>query len=151
MRIQDLISPLLEQSGELAPEIREQLTALTASCGERDVAELTGLQTELQTLQDEHRALSRRFAVVELAREHRCLDVDYLDYLFERKQLDPADAATRQQFIEELKISSPRLFEAAVRSGSGGVEPASPAAAAMPYDRIGALMSELDNAPDQRR
>ena len=117
--------------------------------GEKERLELDikNISLERDRLRESHDKLLRQQMVRELAGKYRFSDADYLDYLASRENIDLADEEACSKFIEKMRFEKPGSFESTLKSGSGsGIASATPIAAQNGSDRIGNIISKLENA-----
>lgn len=127
--------------GAESPPVSEPVPELEALRRERDE-----LCAERDRIRNELAALRRGSRVKSLAEEHGFADPEYLDYLLERRALEP-DAPETGEFMAELKSRSPKLFRVDLRPGAPVPVPQS--APAGPADRHAELIRQLENAPER--
>ena len=117
-----------------APELEALRRERDELCAERD------------RIRDELAALRRGSQVRNLAETHGFADPEYLDYLLERRALEP-DAPETGEFMSELKMRSPKLFRVELHPGAPVPAPQNPPAG--PPDRHAELIRRLENAPER--
>lgn len=133
---------------ELEELRRRSVEAEREKLGEKERLELDikNISEERDQLRKSHDRLLRSQRVRELADKNRFADADYLDYLAAKDNVDLANEQACADFIEKMREQKPGSFEATLKSGSGtGITPAAPAAAEIGTDRIGKIISELEN------
>lgn len=107
------------------------------------------LSAELDRVKADHARTLRRRALEKLAASSGCLDIDYLDFLAARNEIDLLDEAKAASFAGEAARKSPALFKAPVLSGSvennSATRPAANTAAAPADagDKISRIIAEL--------
>lgn len=135
-------------SGEL-----EELKARNAEVERAKLSEKEQLELDIRNISEErdqlkksHERLLRNQMIRDLAGKNRFSDADYLDYLAEKENVDLGNEDACSAFIEKMRELKPEAFEATLKSGSGsGISSVLPSAAPMPGDRIGKIISELEN------
>lgn len=95
---------LKKEHGKELKKLQDEVAALTA---ERDDA--VGKMTKYE----------RSGKVREIADKHKFSDAEYLDYLFNSKEIDLEKEADVSKFMSDLGSSRPELFASSARSGSG--------------------------------
>ena len=119
-REKEMAAQLKEAQDKLDAAEREKLTEQERLQKDLEKAQKDSekLRTELKAAQEAKAAQDFDLAVRKLAAEHKFLDPDYLKYLVGRDKIDPAkDGKT---FMEGLKKSAPKYFDAEVNPGGGG-------------------------------
>ena len=159
-------------AGELAalkqydPEVLQQeistLKKELAELGDSNLSENSRLLNELKlmtadrdTLSEKLRALSRRSRIEEIARSSGCEEIDYLDFLFGKADVDLADQTAVDALIDELKATHPGCFASQLKSGGGAgiADPENPAGTAATAancgteDRLGKIIFNLGQVP----
>ncbi|MBO5766634.1 MAG: hypothetical protein J6S24_10115 [Lentisphaeria bacterium] len=112
---------------------------------ELDIANISKERDQLKTAHD---TMLRRNHLRELSAKSNFSDPDYLDFLAGKEELDLADAAACDNFIEKLRREKPEAFSSTLKSGSGsgntpGFYDRSPL---VHEDQISRIISELENA-----
>ena len=97
-----------EKLGKQITALQEQVNSLTA---ERDTLKQSAAESAF------------RHGIEELARKHKCVDVDYLLFKAQRAELDLTKEGKVTEFMEGFKKDSPKFFEADVNQGGGGTPP----------------------------
>ena len=112
--------------------------------------ERDSLASERDRIQEELNRLRRSQAVRKLAEDCGFTDPDYLDYLLERRQADPAGPEA-VKVISDLQNRSPKLFRVALHPGAPHPPPGTPQTAhfAGTAGRHEELVRRLENAPDR--
>lgn len=95
---------LKKEHGKELKKLQDEVAALTA---ERDDA--VGKMTKYE----------RSGKVREIADKHKFSDAEYLDYLFNSKEIDLEKETDVSNFMRDLGSSRPELFASSARSGSG--------------------------------
>lgn len=135
-----------DKSEEIA-NLKDQLAAMTT---ERDtlknkadeeenknLSDVQKLQKDIANLQDQVKNLTTerdslkqtaaenafRYGIEELARKHKCNDVEYLLFKAQGAKLDLSKDAKVSEFMESFKKDSPKFFDADVNNGGGGTPP----------------------------
>lgn len=126
-----------------SPPAPEPVAELEALRRERDE-----LCAERDRIRNELDALRRGTRVRSLAAEHGFADPEYLDFLLDRRALEP-DAPETEEFMAELKNRSPKLFRVELRPGAP--VPAPQSVPSGPGDRHEELIRQLENAPERIR
>lgn len=136
-----LVSELDELRSRVAEAEREKLSEKEQL--ELDIRSVTLERDQLRESRDR---LLRSQMVRELAGKHRFSDPDYLDYLAAKESVDLNDPEACSDFIERMRLAKPESFETTLKSGSGsGISSAVKSAAPADGDRIGKIISELEN------
>lgn len=98
-----------------AEKLTKQITALQE--------QVNSLTAERDTLKQSAAESAFRHGIEELARKHKCVDVDYLLFKAQTAKLDLTKEAKVTEFMEGFKKDSPKFFEADVNNGGGGTPP----------------------------
>ena len=168
MKIRELIDKLL-RGGELNALERAELEkfdpgAMQAKLDElersrlsREEAlqqDLAAAESERDALRAECGALIRRERINSIAAASGCTEPEYLDFLASRRGVALDDPEAVKSFLAEVEEANPHCFRSRLRSGSGGVtaaEPAAPTARGTYPDRIDEIVSALGGAPEAGR
>lgn len=136
-------------TGELEELRSRAAEAEREKLGEKERLELDikNISAERDQLKISHDRLLRNQQVRELAGKSRFTDADYLDYLAARENVDLADEQACADFIEKMRQEKPGSFEATLKSGSGSgaVSVSQSTAVTANHDRIGNIISKLEN------
>lgn len=129
----------LEDSGKseiekAQKELRKQLEKAQKSL-EAVTAERDQFKGDLDKAQ-------RSGKIAEIARKYRFKDVDYLDYLAGKSELDLADDDAVAKFASELEKSTPAMFESSAKPGGGTVPGGNADTVEAKRARIDALLKE---------
>ena len=126
---EESVRKLNDQIEELKAKLEEQETkgldeaqkAKLAS--ERELAKLRKQVDELNKANEESKnraaTLERNAKIRELASSRKFRNADYLDFKLKGENIDLEDAEAVGKFFAELEKSSPELFEANSKSGTG--------------------------------
>ena len=94
---------------------------------QKDIANLQdqvkNLTTERDSLKQTAAENAFRYGIEELARKHKCNDVEYLLFKAQGAKLDLSKDAKVSEFMESFKKDSPKFFDADVNNGGGGTPP----------------------------
>ena len=135
-------------AGELESLRSRAAEAEREKLGEKERLELDikNISAERDNLKKSHDRLLRNQLIRELAGKNRFPDADYLDYLAAKENVDLTDAQACAAFIEKMRQEKPDSFEVTLKSGSGsGILPSHPGTAPVSGDRIGDIISKLEN------
>lgn len=105
--------------------------------------ELKMITADRDTLSEKLSALSRRNRIEEIARTSGCEEIDYLDFLCSKAEIDLADQAAVDALIGELKTTHPGCFASQLKSGGG-------AGIADPENPVGVVSATTDSGADDR-
>lgn len=117
----ELIQRAINESGSLTQEEKTQLLAIDFGKGE---LEIKSLQESLKALELERDTAKKqlddhvyRGNVVKLAERYNFSDKNYLEYLCRQRNINCDDALSYEPLLEELKTSSPKLFNLNLKAG----------------------------------
>ena len=133
---------------KLVSELDELRSRVAEAEREKEQLELDirSVTLERDQLRESRDRLLRSQMVRELAGKHRFSDPDYLDYLAAKESVDLNNPEACSDFIERMRLAKPESFETTLKSGSGsGISSAVKSAAPADGDRIGKIISELEN------
>lgn len=116
-----------EKLGKQITTLQEQVNALTA---ERDTLKQTAAENAF------------RHGIEELARKHKCNDVEYLLFKAQGAKLDLTKETKVTEFMEGFKKDAPKFFDADVNNGGGGTPPQNNAGEADSAARIEELLKK---------
>lgn len=115
-----------------------------ALCSERDTA-----LAERDQARGEQQQLQREKQLSAIAGKYQCREVDFLDFLARKNNLDLSDEPACEKFMAQMLRDNPRCFHARIQPGTGEI-PASAGntvvSAAEPLDRISRIAASLDAA-----
>ena len=116
------------------------------------ISEKNALAQERDQLRTEHSALKRGQKLREVARKYNCSDPDFLDFLAAKGGVDLEDDRAVDDFIGQMRQSSPHCFYSRIRSGGGTVPAVRPAGIddVPEHDRIGRIAASLAGLPETR-
>ena len=130
------ISTLKNQLSTLTAE-RDSLKTKAEEEENKNLSDVQKLQKEITSLQDQVKSLTTerdslkqnaaenafRYGIEELARKHKCNDVEYLLFKAQGAKLDLSKETKVTEFMESCKKDSPKFFDADVNNGGGGTPP----------------------------
>ena len=149
-------SPPQESSIDWQLELLELKQAFQ-NFSDRENNSLAEVRSQLQTISSERdtaaaelKKLQRQNALTELAAENNFPDIEYLEFILQKNNIDPADRTQCQDFLEKYKKENPHCVVLPVTPG-GGSRPGSNAFALTPAagsGRMEALEVMLSTAPE---
>ena len=111
MQLQSDLQELKKQFSEFTrqnlPEIDRVRQELASTAAERD-----NTASELQKLRREN-------AIKNLAETYGFTEVEFLDFVLQKNQIDTDNAEAAANFMQQFKIAHPRYFALPVKSGAG--------------------------------
>lgn len=132
-------------------EFKQTLTDITR----KNMPEIEQVRCELQQTAAERdqaagelKQLKRDNMLKKLAENHGFSDLDYLDFILQKNNIDPADDAPCNDFMQKLKTTHPRYFISPVKSGSGSRPGNAPMPVSSSRGRMEALEMMLTSAPE---
>jgi hypothetical protein len=148
-------SPHVAELNALQQEVAELKKSLT-QLAQSPANSLEQLRQELQTatgqrdqIRNELEQLQRSNQLTQLARTCGFNDVEYLDFLLQKNQIDITDTEAADQFIQQFKTANPRYFSLPVKPGSGSRPNGNRVSAVTGSgNRMSALESMLADAPE---
>ncbi len=132
-------------------EFKQTLTDLTR----KNMPEIEQVRCELQQTAAERdqaagelKQLKRENMLKKLAENHGFSDLDYLDFILQKNNIDPAENTPCNDFMQKLKTTHPRYFISPVKSGSGSRPGNAPMQIGNCRGRMEALEMMLTAAPE---
>ena len=115
----DELQAKLDEANDKGLTEAEKLKKDTAKQIEAFQKQVAKLTEEKNNADASLAAYQRKAAVGEIAKKHGFADADYLSYLMQQKELKLDDEPAVTSFMSELGKTTPGLFKADIRGGSG--------------------------------
>ena len=146
------LAALQQELAELKKSLRGILTQETLSGTEQIRCELQSTAAQRDHLHGELKLLQRNNQLQKLASGSGFNDVEFLDFLLQKHQIDPDDNTGATRFLQEFKAANPRYFSLPLKPGSGS-RPGTNlhnGVSELPHgaNRMAALESMLAGAPE---
>ncbi|MBE6368590.1 MAG: hypothetical protein E7056_00325 [Lentisphaerae bacterium] len=136
----------------------EQLKQHFAEYAQRDLPEIDRVKQQLQAAASQRdsaaaelKELKRQNLLSKAAAKHGFNDVDYLDFILQKNQIEVEDPQQLAGFLDEFRKSNPRYFSLPLKPGSGSRPGNSSNAAGMAEygnGRFDAVQQMLAGAPE---
>lgn len=110
--------PLQKEIASLQKQISELSDGSLSENG-RLLNALKEMTADRDDLSEKLNQLSRRKRIEEIARFSGCEETDYLEFIFNRSNIDIHDEEAVKTMIAELKESHPGCFASQIKSGGG--------------------------------
>lgn len=138
MELKDLKKSFADLKRQNLPEIEQVRQQLRETISERD------------TVAGELNTLRRKNTVSDLAKQYGFTDAEYLDFILQKNQIDPAQDDLTGKFMQGFKQNHPRYFALPVKPGAGSRPGSAPEGihAIHSNNRMDNLEILLSNAPE---
>lgn len=148
----DTLTALKHEVSELKKSLDGILARQVLPADEQIRRELQHTAAQRDQVHGELKQLQRTTQLQKLADRCGFNDVEYLDFILQKHQVDPIDTAGADRFLQEFKKASPRYFSVPLKPGSGSRPGTSPHQdTKLPPDganRMAVLESMLAGAPE---